>query len=134
MLEITYNEFRNNIQIQNKKTKNTLQSIFNTKGIGTGIKNILISKLGVNKRIPYTFSLNRTHNNKIRKTLEIRLIGDPLVEHFNEHISFYKVMKNYRGFRHNYNYPVRGQRTHTNAKTRKKFRKKYTTFTNYNKE
>jgi small subunit ribosomal protein S13 len=33
---------------------------------------------------------------------------------------FYIDLKNYKGIRHKYKYPVRGQRTRTNAKTTKK--------------
>lgn len=33
-----------------------------------------------------------------------------------------EVLKNYKGVRHNLRYPVRGQRTHSNAKTRKRLK------------
>lgn len=36
----------------------------------------------------------------------------------------YKKIKNYRGMRHILRLPIRGQRTHTNAKTIKKYSKK----------
>lgn len=36
----------------------------------------------------------------------------------------YKKIKNYRGMRHILRLPIRGQRTHTNAKTIKKYTKK----------
>lgn len=36
----------------------------------------------------------------------------------------YKKIRNYRGMRHILRLPVRGQRTHTNAKTIKKYNKK----------
>ena len=32
-----------------------------------------------------------------------------------------KFIRSYRGWRHIFNLPVRGQRSHTNARTRKKF-------------
>jgi ribosomal protein S13 len=38
----------------------------------------------------------------------------------NKHIAFYKNLYNYRGIRHKQLKPVRGQRTKTNAKTRRK--------------
>lgn len=34
---------------------------------------------------------------------------------------FYKI-KNYKNYRNSLGYPIRGQRTHTNAKTKKKFK------------
>lgn len=40
-------------------------------------------------------------------------------------IEFLKENKSYRGIRHKIRLPVRGQRTHTNAKTRKKKKANY---------
>lgn len=40
-------------------------------------------------------------------------------------IQFLKDNKSYRGIRHKIRLPVRGQRTHTNAKTRKKKKVKF---------
>jgi len=39
---------------------------------------------------------------------------------FHLNISFFKKIKSYKGIRHVLNLPVRGQRTHTNAKNSKK--------------
>ena len=41
-------------------------------------------------------------------------------------ITFYEDLKIYAGIRHKFNYPTKGQRTRTNAKTRRKISKKKT--------
>jgi small subunit ribosomal protein S13 len=46
--------------------------------------------------------------------------SDTLKTKIRRVVNFYVKLKNYKGIRHNLGYPVRGQRTHTNAKTRKK--------------
>jgi small subunit ribosomal protein S13 len=40
-----------------------------------------------------------------------------------KNIEKYKKMRNYKGMRHTFKLPVRGQRTHTNAKTIRKYTK-----------
>ena len=47
-------------------------------------------------------------------------IGKNLKDFIRNNIFFYVKVKNYKGNRHRLKYPTRGQRTHTNAKTRKK--------------
>ena len=55
--------------------------------------------------------------------LNTTLIGKKLQDSIKEKISFIKNHKTYKGLRHKSSLPVRGQRTHTNAKTcKKKFR------------
>jgi small subunit ribosomal protein S13 len=40
----------------------------------------------------------------------------------SQQIKNFLLISSYRGLRHKANMPVRGQRTHTNAKTRRKYR------------
>lgn len=40
----------------------------------------------------------------------------------NVNVNRFKTVKNYKGWRHIFNLPTRGQRSHTNAKTRKRYR------------
>ena len=51
---------------------------------------------------------------RIKKTAS--LLQTIIKKRINTHIS----IKSYQGLRHKNGYPVRGQRTHTNAKTQKK--------------
>ena len=41
---------------------------------------------------------------------------------FQDNLNFLFKIKSYRGLRHKFKYPSRGQRTHTNAKTKQKFK------------
>ena len=47
-------------------------------------------------------------------------IGSFLQKDIQERIKRHIKLKSYKGFRHKYKLPVHGQRTHTNAKTRKR--------------
>jgi len=62
--------------------------------------------------------------NRIRQTIEAEgnVEGD-LRKDTSMHIKRLIEIGSYRGFRHRRNLPVRGQRTHTNARTRKGPRK-----------
>ena len=57
---------------------------------------------------------------KIRQTIDANMLveGD-LRREVSQNIKRLKDMGNYRGLRHRRGLPVRGQRTHTNARTRK---------------
>ena len=69
--------------------------------------------MALNKRIFYNFSLQKKAFNQRRKKKES----------VKANIYFLIQNKVYRGIRHKLGYPARGQRTHTNACTKKKFRK-----------
>jgi small subunit ribosomal protein S13 len=57
---------------------------------------------------------------QIKKILFLNRIGKVLKNKIKKTIQFYIDLKSYKGFRHKFKYPVRGQRTKTNAKTVKK--------------
>lgn len=58
------------------------------------------------------------------KTNEKILLDKKLKSSIKDNIDFIKTIRTYKGIRHLNNLPVRGQRTRTNAKIRKKFRAK----------
>jgi ribosomal protein S13 len=63
-----------------------------------------------------SFSLNTSHVLK----------GITLFKQARRNIKFYTILiKNYRGSRHKRGYPVRGQRTHTNASPKKLKKKNF---------
>ncbi|MGE5325101.1 MAG: 30S ribosomal protein S13 [Actinomycetota bacterium] len=68
--------------------------------------------------------LNEEEVNRIRQAIEAEgdVEGD-LRKDISMHIKRLIEIGSYRGFRHRRNLPVRGQRTHTNARTRKGPRK-----------
>jgi small subunit ribosomal protein S13 len=66
----------------------------------------------------------RSNKKKMLRELTNKLsYSDSLKFKMKKSIEFYTKLKNYRGVRHLAKYPVRGQRTHTNAKTVKRKRK-----------
>jgi len=67
----------------------------------------------LNKRVFYKFSMQNFFFYKSQKKKEL----------VKSNILFLIQNKVYRGIRHKLGYPVRGQRTHTNACTKKKLRK-----------
>jgi small subunit ribosomal protein S13 len=64
--------------------------------------------------------LNEDEVNRIRQVIEAQgdVEGD-LRKDISMHIKRLIEIGSYRGYRHRRNLPVRGQRTHTNARTRK---------------
>jgi len=79
------------------------------------------AKVDPNKKVQ---DLNEEEVNHIRQVIENEgnVEGD-LRKDVSMHIKRLIEIGSYRGFRHRRNLPVRGQRTHTNARTRKGPRK-----------
>jgi len=79
------------------------------------------AKVEANKKVQ---DLNEDEVNRIRQVIESEgdVEGD-LRKDTSMHIKRLIEIGSYRGFRHRRNLPVRGQRTHTNARTRKGPRK-----------
>ena len=80
-----------------------------------------IAKVDATKKVQ---DLNEDEVNRIRQAIEAEgdVEGD-LRKDTSMHIKRLIEIGSYRGFRHRRNLPVRGQRTHTNARTRKGPRK-----------
>src|SRR5512142_12505 len=105
---------------RNKHTKIALTYIY---GIGHPRAAKILATAGVDgeKKVQ---DLNEDEVNRIRQVLESEggVEGD-LRKDVSMHIKRLIEIGSYRGFRHRRNLPVRGQRTHTNARTRKGPRK-----------
>lgn len=79
----------------------------------------LCSKIGVNtRRMPSQLKLNLV--NKVKLSLKSTLSGKRLKRKVSKSISFCIKVKTYKGIRNKLKYPSRGQRTHTNARTKKR--------------
>jgi ribosomal protein S13 len=90
-------------------------------GISFSILNQTYKLLGLNKKkLNITLKLNK--KNIFNKIFTLFTYNETLKIKLEKQISYYKNLKSYRGMRHVYKYPVRGQRTHTNAKTQKKLK------------
>ena len=100
----------------NKRVEIGLTYIY---GIGRSRANAILSAAGVNLDTKVR-ELNDEETNKIRKIIEEqhRVEGD-LRKEISFNIKRLMEVGSYRGFRHRRGLPVRGQRTHTNARTRK---------------
>ncbi len=108
---------------KNKRIDIALTRIF---GIGRPISSKILEKSGVDSSIK-TQDLTESQVADIRKTIdsEHKVEGD-LRKEISLHIKMLVDLGSYRGLRHRKNLPVRGQRTHTNARTRKGPRKSVT--------
>jgi small subunit ribosomal protein S13 len=104
-----------------KKQNNLLKKrvFLNLFGIGLKSKQLCFNQIGLNNRINI-LNINDKKINQINKQLNLKVKGKKLIFIINKHIAFYKSLHNYRGIRHKQLKPVRGQRTKTNAKTRRK--------------
>ncbi len=91
-------------------------------GIGRSRAHMILDKAGVDfgRKAP---ELSPEEENKIRVIVEsFKLEGD-LKREVAQNIKRLKDIKSYRGMRHARKLPVRGQRTKTNARTRKGVKK-----------
>jgi small subunit ribosomal protein S13 len=92
-------------------------------GIGNSRSKRLLETAKV-ERMKKVQDLNEDEVNRIRQAIEAEgdVEGD-LRKDISMHIKRLIEIGSYRGYRHRRNLPVRGQRTHTNARTRKGPRK-----------
>ena len=100
----------------NKRVEVALTYIY---GIGRTISNRILTAAAINADTKVR-ELNDEEINKIRKLIEEqhRVEGD-LRKDNSFNIKRLMEIGSYRGLRHRRGLPVRGQRTHTNARTRK---------------
>jgi len=78
----------------------------------------ILKKIGLNFKL-YSFKIKKNHFLFINKVNKYIIENKKYLKQIN---SFYFTIKNYKNYRNQFGYPVRGQRTHTNAKTKKKFK------------
>lgn len=88
-------------------------------GIGRSAAEAMLDKLNINKSIKAK-DLSEDELVKIREYIEnnYTIEGD-LRREISQNIKRLIEINSYRGIRHKRGLPVRGQRTHTNARTRK---------------
>jgi len=99
----------------NKRVEISLTYIF---GIGKTLANIILNVLQINKNIRVK-DLSENDLNRIRLELEKYHVEGNLRRSISLDIKRIMDLGNYRGLRHRRRLPVRGQRTKTNARTRK---------------
>ncbi len=101
---------------RNKRVEIALTYIY---GVGATTSRSILDKAGVGRSIR-TDDLNEEQVTAIRRVIEsdCRVEGD-LRREVQSKIKRLMDLGCYRGLRHRRSLPVRGQRTHTNARTRK---------------
>ena len=100
----------------NKKTVISLTYIY---GIGPATAKRICELTGINPDMPAA-DLNEANISAILQTLqEHYMVEGDLRRHIAQNIRRLIAIGSYRGTRHRKNLPVRGQRTRTNARTRK---------------
>lgn len=109
------------MRISGVEIPDNLKTIFGLqKFYGIGKTNVLEllrkSKADPNKRIK---ELNRDEVGAIMKALEEFKVEGDLRKEVRENIDRLKAIRAYRGLRHIHSLPARGQRTKSNARTRK---------------
>lgn len=105
------------------KKKYLIQGLTQVFGLGYSLSKNLCSRLGFQQKF-LTHKLTDEDIYRIGllvEELKILVKGD-LQRWVKQKIESLAVLKTYRGIRHRQGLPLRGQRTHTNAKTAKKLR------------
>lgn len=100
---------------RNKKMFIAITSLY---GVGPKIGEEVLAKAGVN-RDTNSNDLDEEQVNSIRQALESYTVEGDLRREVGLNIKRLKDLGCYRGIRHRKSLPCRGQRTHTNARTRK---------------
>ena len=87
-------------------------------GIGRAISNQILAETGVdpNKRVK---DLSDDEVNSLRKAIDNYTVEGDLRREIALNIKRLRDIRSYRGIRHQKGLPVRGQKTKTNARTRK---------------
>jgi small subunit ribosomal protein S13 len=115
------------LRIINKKIENKKKisyALLKVYGINVFQTKKICKNTGLNPKTQ-TLHLKNYHINRLKNFIKENII----IEHFlkekkKKKIQLLLEIKNKRGIRQHFGLPVRGQRTHSNAKTSKKFVKK----------
>ena len=105
---------------RNKQIWVSLQSIY---GLGTTLSRKILTQVGVSADAK-TNSLTEEEVNRLREVIEREnKVEGELRKEVNFNIKRLIEIGSYRGIRHRYGLPARGQRTRTNARTKRGSRK-----------
>src|ERR687891_373375 len=99
----------------NKRVEVGLTYVF---GVGRSTANELLKAAGVDPNTPVK-DLTEDEVVKLREAVESREVEGDLRRDRSQNVKRLSEIGSYRGLRHRRGLPVRGQRTHTNARTRK---------------
>jgi small subunit ribosomal protein S13 len=100
---------------RNKAMKIAIRSLY---GVGPKIGSEVLAKVGMDPE-KNSNDVTEEETNEIRKVLDEYTVEGDLRREVGLNIKRLKDLGCYRGIRHRRSLPCRGQRTHTNARTRK---------------
>ena len=100
---------------RNKRMRIAIRSLY---GVGPKIGNDVLNAASIDLELNSN-DLSEEDVNNIRKALDAYNVEGDLRREVGLNIKRLKDLGCYRGIRHRRSLPVRGQRTHTNARTRK---------------
>lgn len=103
------------------KQLNIFKNLYSIYGLGKKTITNIYSFVGINTKT-YPKAVKKLQQKKILKKLKKKILGKPLKKYILDRLKFYFEIRSWKGIRHYKNYPIRGQRSHTNAKTKKKLR------------
>lgn len=118
-ISLLSNKYSKNIKIQNKFNLSAFKKLY---GINNKTIFSFCNKYGLNiknKNINLKYNVYRKIKNWTNKITFKDTLRNKILDIRNFTV---KRLKNYIGARHSLRYPVRGQRTRTNAKTRKRLK------------
>ena len=95
------------------------KGLTNIYGINRSQAKALCCILGISTITPYKILSSRKRK-RVRELFKSMVLGPRLLQMKFHNIKILKSTRSYRGFRHKFKLPVRGQRSRTNAKTQKK--------------
>lgn len=98
------------------------QNIQKSFGLNLKFKNTIVKSIGLNSRKHPSFLQKSLHLKFYYSLKQKFIVEKQLLRSIRENLLFLKSNKNFRGIRHLLNLPTRGQRTHTNAKTKKRLK------------
>lgn len=105
---------------RNKQMWVALQSVY---GIGPTTSHKILDQAGVDAVVK-SDDLTEEEINRVREIIDREyLVEGELRKDINQNIKRLMEIGSYRGMRHRFNLPVRGQNTRTNARTRRGSRK-----------
>jgi small subunit ribosomal protein S13 len=98
-----------------------LKNFSNVYGVNSKKVKYLCQKFGLNPSNK-DLKLKKKNNGFIVKNFKVDEYDKTLRLQIRKNIKFLNQIRTYRGIRHNLKLPSRGQRTKTNAKTKKRFK------------
>lgn len=104
-----------------KKKKHVFYSLLNNKGLGASRVTHLQNIIGLNSR-KNPKALLKQKVRLIHKSTHKLLLNKSYTKTWYQNRSFNSTLKTCNSIRNKSGFPVRGQRTRTNAKTKKKFK------------